>query len=144
MRRLLAVLPAVLLMGSAASAAATWSASATGSATVGAATMTNAAGFTAACGPGGKGAVVDLSWTASPDAFVDEYEIVRTASGGGLGAVFRVPATSTTAPDNPTARDGYSYSYTIRALSNTSAWTTPLLGSQTVISFGRGNKCSAV
>lgn len=144
MRRLLVVLAGTVLLSGATSAGATWGASATGQAAVGAATMTNATGFTAACNTVAKGATVVLEWTMSPDLFVDEYEIVRTGSGGGSSAVFRVPRSTTRLEDNPTARDGYSYSYTIRALSTTSSWTTPLLSANAVITFGKANKCAAV
>lgn len=142
MRRV-AVLLALMATGLAGTSAAgaLWAASATGSASAGAATMTNATAFTAACSTTGNGRAVVLNWTISPDVFVDEYEIVRTGTGGGTSATYRVPRTTATLTDEPVARDGYTYAYTIRALSTTSAWTTTTLAADVVITYVR-TKCS--
>lgn len=125
-RRLLLLLPAVPLLVPAASGAA-WSSSASGTAAVGATTMTNASGFTATCVSSNKTKGVALSWTVSPDALVEHYDIVRTGAGGGTDATFRVERAVTSMTDTPPTGAGTSYTYTIRSGSTSMTWTTAAL-----------------
>ena len=140
MRRLAApvLLGAAVMVPTAASAA--WSASGSGASAVSATTMTNATGFSAACA---SKSVVKLTWTISPDPFVEHYDIVR--SGGGGGTTIRVPRTDSTVNDNPppgTAKTPHTYSYTIRAGSTAHAWVTPTLGSTTTVAL-TNSTCTA-
>lgn len=127
MRRVLCLLPALAVLVVPTASGAAWSSSATGTAAIGATTMTNASGFTAACAATNKTKGVVLSWTASPDAFVEHYDIVRSSAAGGASASFRVGRDVTTLTDNPPNNDGMSYTYTIRAGSTQMVWTTALL-----------------
>jgi len=127
-------------------ASATWSATASGGAPVVASTMTNATGFKAACTSTGGNSSVTLTWTISPDPFVDGYEIVRTATGGGTNRTIRVGRTTATYVDDtttkPTGNTGpHVYSYTIRSGSTAHAWTTPLLAAVGTPTY-TNNSCS--
>lgn len=104
---------------------ALWSATADGQTSVAAATMTNADDFAASCTSAAPGSSVTLSWTASPDSFVDGYEIVRTDSPGGGQSTLTTGSGDTAWTDSPPVGDGLSYAYAIRASS--AAWSTPLL-----------------
>ena len=142
MRRLLGpvLLSAVVLLPTGASA--TWSATASGAATASATTMTNATGFQAACL---TKSTVRLTWTISPDTFVEGYEIGRTSGTGVvLDPAIRVARTTASYDDAPppgTARTPATYSYTIRAGSTAHAWRTPALASTTTVSL-TNNSCS--
>lgn len=108
-------------------AQAKWSAAGAGSPFVGATTMTNASNFKAVCASGGSTSGVKLTWTVSPDSFVDGYQIVRTGYGGGTNATFLQARTTYTMNDNPPVGPGISYTYTIQSGSLTIKWVTSLL-----------------
>lgn len=123
-RRSLLLLLAFLSFLMPTAAQAQWSASGAGVAELRASTMTNATDLTAACATGRPKSDVLLTWTRSPDAYVDGYVITRTGSGGGTDAVITVQGNLSSATDTPPARSGYSYAYAIRATGK--SWTTPL------------------
>jgi len=108
-------------------AQAKWNATGTGGATIGATTMTNASNFKAICASGSSTSGVKLTWTVSPDSFVDGYQIVRTGYGGGTNATFLQARTTYTMNDNPPVGPGISYTYTIQSGSLTIKWVTSLL-----------------
>lgn len=119
-------------------AAAGWSAEASGPASVGAATLRNASAFTATCRTGTKGPVT-LSWTASPDAYLSSYVIVRTGSPGAA-ATFTVSAPATSYTDQLVPNKNDVFTYTIHAA--VWSWTTPVLTAPGLVSFtGPGGKC---
>lgn len=134
MLRALALLPAVPALLLTTAADASWSASGAGSAAIAADTVDNATGFAAVCAARRANSAVTLSWTATPDAYVEGYQIVRSAAGGGTAATFLVPRTTTTMTDSPPTGAGIAYSYTIQARSTAHAWVsavTPATGTPT-------------
>ncbi|MCA1719841.1 MAG: hypothetical protein LC779_01590 [Actinobacteria bacterium] len=92
--------------------------------------MTNATGFTAVCKTTKGNSGVALSWTISPDTFVDGYQIVRTSSTGAVVSLAQVARTTSSLSDSPPTGT-VSYTYTIRSGSNTTAWVTPALAATT-------------
>lgn len=135
---LLVLLPLTgILMPTAAQAQ--WAATGAGVAGLRASTMTNASGLTAACSTGKPKSDVLLTWTRSPDAYVDGYVITRTGAGGGTDAVITVQGNLSSTTDAPPARSGYSYAYAIRATGR--SWTTPLLAATGTPTYAR-NSCT--
>ena len=124
MRAFVALLPVLPVLLLATAADAGWSAVAEGAAEVAADTVSNATGFTAACAARRGNSPVALSWTASPDTYVEGYEIVRTGSGGGTSATFFVPRATTSTTDSPPTGAGIAYTYTIQARSTTNLWVS--------------------
>lgn len=137
-RRLL-VLPVALSCLLPTAAQAQWSASASGSAELAASTMTNATGFAAACTTSRPKSTVTLTWTPSPDVYVDGYVIVRTASGGGIDQTITVQGNVSGTTDAPATGPGISYTYAIRATGG--SWTTPLLAASGTLTYSR-NGCA--
>jgi hypothetical protein len=140
LRRWLTVLVAVLgVLLAPTLAHGLWSADADGATSIAAKTLTNAGDLTAACTSAAPGSSVTLTWTASPDSYVDGYKIVRTDSPGGAQSTLTTGSGVTTWTDSPPVGDGRSYAYAIRA--SAAAWTTPLLpavGAPTYTAAGAG------
>lgn len=135
-RSLLVLLPlAGCLLPTAAQAQ--WSASAAGATGLEASTMTNATAFSAACTSRKPKSDVTLTWTPSPDPYVDGYVITRTGFGGGTDAVITVQGNLSSATDTPSARSGFSYAYAIRATGK--SWTTLLLAATGTPTYARNN-----
>jgi hypothetical protein len=122
---LLALL-AVLCAGNSGAFGA-WSATASGPARVAAGTMGNASALNAACTDTSPASSVTLTWVPAPDPYVTGYEIVRTALGAGTAHTISVAGRATARyTDAVTDAPGAyrAYSYTIRAVSTTTKWTT--------------------
>ncbi|MCW2545442.1 MAG: Ice-binding protein [Frankiales bacterium] len=140
LRRSAAVLVAALTFLLAPTAAyALWSTAAHGTTSVTAATMANAGALTALCASAAPDSPVVLTWTASPDAYVDGYEIARSASPGGAQVTLTASHLATTLTDTPPVGGGLNYTYAIRATAG--AWTTPWLEAAAAIAYS-DSSCS--
>ena len=140
LRRWVAVLAAAsTALLAPATAGALWSATAEGPTSVEAATMASAGAFSAACTSAAPDSSLTLTWTPSPDGYVDGYEIVRTDVVGGGRSTWTTGSGVTTSTDAPPVGAGLSYSYSIRATSG--AWTSPLLVAPEVPTYAAGG-CS--
>jgi hypothetical protein len=96
--------------------------------------MANAEGLTALCASAAPDSPVVLTWTASPDGYVDGYEIVRSASPGGAQSTLTAGHLATTLTDAPPTGNGLSYTYAIRATAG--SWTTPWLEATAAPAYG--------
>jgi hypothetical protein len=105
--------------------------------------MANVSGFTAACTTNKNKSTVDLAWTASPDAYVTGYTIVRTNTATGASAPVAVPSGRGTVSvvDTAPTNAGDAYTYTIRAVAAGTSWTTPLLTATGVPTYTK-NACT--
>ena len=124
MRRLGAPLLVAAALLAPSAAAAQWLATAGGAGTITASTMTGATGFVASCEAGTS---VRLTWTISPDAFVEGYQILRSRPGVPAQEILalRTTATYLDTPGEAKGQESFTYTYTIRAASRQHAWTTP-------------------
>lgn len=114
----------VLLLSLPVGASAQWSAIASGSAETRADDMTNATNFTAACTNKTSNSSVTLTWTASPDLYVSGYHLVRTSSNGTVASGTLSGRTTVSYTDNISQPAGQTFTYTIRAVSSGTSWST--------------------
>lgn len=132
MRRLVAPLLAVALLFAPTAAAAQWAATANGQAAITSSRMTNATAFVASCA---SATSILLTWTGSPDEFVEGYQIFRIRAG--VPAVeIRLPRAQSSYVDTPPeakGQDDFTYSYTIRSGSTQHLWTTSTLAASRTV-----------
>ena len=138
---LAAVATAIAVIALPGIAQAKFTASGSGGVRVQALTLRNAGGFAAACASNTPGSAVNLTWTASPDAFVTSYVITRTGTGAGAAKTITVAANVTSTSDSPANPAGNTYSYSIVA--KVQNWTTAASAPSSVsyTDGGGGNKC---
>lgn len=124
-------------------AQANYSAAGGGSAQLGARTISNATGLTSACAAKTGPDDVRLTWTLSPDAAFVSYVINRTGTGGAPVGTINAAGNAVTVVDinNFTNSNGYTLTYTIRAVVGTAPWTTTASAS-TTRTFTKSGTCS--